>query len=148
MAPEVQFLDAEKKANNPPDIALYRYVRFVVLNLHTNPDVIGSPEKFPELNRDDFAEFWTHYDRVKNTLGQLIRKGQREGLFIDIDPKLAGEQLYSLIESSLNTGTFNTGTQSKSTARQAKRAADTAATLILRALLIDSRRLEQLRETE
>ncbi len=133
MEPEIQFLQAEAKASHPPDVGLYRYARFVVFNLQTNANVIGSPQKFPELTREKFATFWQQYDRVRRTMYHYIRTGVRQGIFFHVDPKIASEQLFALVEYALTTNVSGTA---------AAKAADTAATLVLRALLLNPGRLE------
>lgn len=125
--PEIEFLDNEAGANHPPDVGLYRYVRFVVFNLHTNPNVIGSPYRFPELTREDFAEFWQQYDRVRGALHDLINAGVKQRIFVKVDTAIASAQLFGLMEYSLDAG---------ASAAAASKAADTAALLALRSLLV------------
>ena len=133
--PEIVFLKAEADLDHPPGVALYRYVRFVVYNLHTNPNVIGSPLRFPELTRNAHPTFWEQYDLVRKTMHDLIRRGAREGLFIDVNAKIASAQLFALVEYPL---------ASKSSRAKAAEAADIAATLVLRSLLSDSSLLTDL----
>ena len=128
MEPEIEFLNSESALELTPDVALYRYVRFVVFNLHTNPNVIGSPTKFPELTREDYPEFWAQYDLVRNTMQNLIKRGMKVGCFIKVDAAVASAQLFALMEYTLDASV------SKS---KAKEASNLAATLVLRALLSD-----------
>lgn len=134
MEPETQFLIKESASNHPPEVSLYRYVRFVVINLHTNPNVIGSPQKFPELTREEFGDFWRQYDQVRKAMRDYIKQGQDQGTFIAIDAKIASEQLFALMESSLTN----------SSRASATKVADTAATLVLRALLVEQNRLTEI----
>lgn len=138
--PEIEFLASEAKQDWPPDVGLYRYVWFIVFNLHTNPNVIGSPHRFPELTREDFGDFWQQYDHVRHTLRDLIVAGIRQGIFIEVNSKIASEQLFALIEYTLNADS----TPSAVPEASASQAADTAAALVLRALLTDANRLDQI----
>ncbi len=135
MEPEIEFLQKESKLSHPPDVALYRYVRFVVFNLNTNPNVIGSPTRFPELTKEDYPEFWRQYDLVRRTMQDLIKQGIKEGSFIEVDARIASAQLFALVEYTLD---------SKVSISRANDAADLAATLVLRALLRKNNQLEKL----
>ena len=135
MQPEIEFLKRESELAQPPEVALYRYVRFVVFNLHTNPNVIGSPARFPELTREDYPEFWAQYDVVQNAMQTLIKQGTKTGSFIEVDAKLASAQLFALMEYTLDK---------KISKAQADEAASLAATLVLRALLTKSNQIEKI----
>ena len=135
--PEIEFLQTEAKSPQAPDIALYRYVRFVVYNLHTNPNVIGSPTRFPELTREDYPEFWQQYDFVRNTMKTLIEQGVEGGFFIEVDPEVASAQLFALMEYTLHAPGSNTN---------ANEAATLASKLVLRALLAKSNRIQKLEQ--
>ena len=138
LEPEIQFLEKEAEVNRPPDVALYRYARFVVYNLNTNPNVIGSPLRFPELTRERFGPFWKRYDRIRFALRTHVRKGIEESVFVDVDARIASTQLFAMLEYALAAGP--TGVAA------AQKAADTAATLVLRALLKDSSRIAEVAE--
>ena len=135
--PEIEFLKNESENPQTPDVALYRYVRFVVYNLHTNPNVIGSPTRFPELTREEYPEFWQQYDLVRKTMQTLIGQGVKEGFFIEVDPKLASAQLFALMEYTLDTP----GSKSK-----ANEAASLAAKLVLRGLLVKTNRIQKIEQ--
>lgn len=134
MQPEIEFIEAEQRLQHAPDVALYRYVHFVVMNLHTNPNVIGSPERFPELNHEDFAEFWAQYEHVQERMRDLIEEGIRQDLFVQMNAKVAGAQLFALMEYGL---TYQIAEASPDDA------ARTAAVLVLRALLLRTERLPE-----
>ena len=138
MEPEVSFLESATDGPHAPDVALYRYVRFVVFNLHTNPNVIGSPSRFPELTREDFPEFWAQYDRVRGALVEMIERGISEGQLIEVDAELASAQIFALMEYPLDSG----GSGAK-----AGEAADLAATLVLRALLKKPSRVDAIKRS-
>jgi AcrR family transcriptional regulator len=133
MTPEIEFIRAEADRRNPPDVALYRYARFVSTNLATNPNVLGSPLQFPETSNDEFPEFWKAYEEIYGALKQHIRNGIRKGIFATVDVDSASEQLFALIEAPLG--------RPRRSMRQAKKAAEQAATLSLKALLADPEQL-------
>ncbi len=136
MSPELVFIEAESSRDQGADIALFRYARFVYANLATNPNVLGSPLQFPETSGDDFPEFWAAYDRIYNTLKQHIRAGIRTDLFADVSVEAAAEQLFALIEAPLG--------RPKQKMAQARKTAEQAATLTLKALLKDTRRIDSI----
>lgn len=133
MKPELAFIAAEAARQLSPDIALYRYARFVFANLATNPNVLGSPLQFPETSGDDSPEFWAAYGKIFGTLKRHIRDGISAGLFEEVHVDTAAEQLFALIEAPL-------GRPKRSMVRAAL-AAEQAATLTLKALLKDQQRL-------
>ncbi len=134
MTPETAFIDREAGLKLPPDVALYRYARFVFANLATNPNVLGSPLQFPETTGDEFPEFWTAYEKIYRTLKRHIRAGIQSKVFESVEVESASEQLFALIEAPLG--------RPRQTSHRASRAAEQAATLTLKALLRDPRRLE------
>ena len=137
MRPELRFMEAEQRRKLPSDVALYRYARFVFTNLATNPNVIGSPLQFPETSGDEFPEFWAAYEKIYNTLKRHIRNGIRSGLFEPVNVEIAAEQLFALIEAPLG--------RPKRSIPQARQAAEQAATLVLKSLLKNPQRIEEVR---
>ena len=138
MAPEIEFIRAEQDRQHPPDVALYRYARFVYANLATNPNVLGSPLQFPETSSGEFPEFWSAYEEIYGTLKQHIRSGVRGGVFTPVNVDTAAEQLFALIEAPLG--------RPRRSMRLARKAAEQAATLTLNALLLDSEQLMNIQE--
>ncbi len=138
MAPELAFLAREAERRLPADVALYRYARFVFENLATNPNVIGSPLQFPEASEGEFADFWQSYEFIYNTCRTHIRQGISEGLFDPVDVESATEQLFALIEAPLS--------RPRRSSRWARKAAEQAATLVLKGLLKDPARLRKVQK--
>ena len=136
VAPELEFIDAEARREQPADEALYRYVFFVVHNLSTNPNVIGSPLQFPELSAENFSAFWQSYERIYDTLGNHLRAGMQAGIFIDLPLALSARQVFALVEAGLEDEPLDDAA--------ARLAAANAACLVLRGLLVDQSRLDQL----
>ena len=96
--------------------------------------MLGSPLQFPETSGEDFPEFWTAYDRIYSTLKGHIRAGMRDRLFESVQVETAAEQLFALLEAPL-------GRPRRSLA-QTEKAAQQAATLTLKALLRDPKRID------
>ena len=138
MTPEIDFIRAEASQHHSPDVALYRYARFVYTNLATNPNVLGSPLQFPETSSDEFPEFWTAYEEIYGTLRRHIRSGIRLGVFTPVDVDSATEQLFALLEAPLG--------RTRHSLRRARKAAEQAATLSLKALLADPAQLSVIQE--
>lgn len=135
MKPETTFIDREAQRQQPPDVALYRYARFVFANLATNPNVLGSPLQFPETSGDDFPEFWAAYQKIYGTLTRHLRDGIKAGQFDAVDVTVASEQVFALLEAPLG--------RPRRSLRWAKKAAEQAATLVLKSLLTEPERLPQ-----
>ena len=135
--PELRFIDEESAHSLRPDVALYRYIRFVVFNLSTNENVLGSPYGRSELRGEEFRAYWNSLDKVTATAKQHIQAGVRAGLFLDVDVDAAAQQVFALIESPLN--------QRRIAKARAKEHAELAATLVLRGLLRDPALLEETR---
>ncbi len=133
VAPELAFIDSESRRGLEPDVALYRYARFVYTNLATNPNVIGSPLQFPETDAGDFKAFWRAYERIYSTLKSHIAAGVAAGLFDPVDVDVAAEQTFALLEAPLG--------RPQRSARRATPAARQAAVLVLKGLLKEPRRL-------
>ena len=135
--PELRFIAAESERTLRPDVALYRYARFVVFNLSTNRNVLGSPYGRSELKGEEFRAYWSALDKVTVTAREHIQAGVEAGLFLDVDVDVAARQVFALIESPLN--------HRRIPAVRAREHAELAATLVLRGLLHDPATLQETR---
>ena len=138
IAPELRFIEAESARNLRPDARLYRYARFVVFNLSTNKNVLGSPYGRSELMGEEFRAFWKSLDKVTTTAKEHIQAGVSAGIFMDVDVDAAARQIFALIESPLNHRRISRA--------KALQNAELAATLVLRSLLRDPSVLQETRE--
>ncbi len=139
MAPELEFIEAEKaRAADPPE-RLYRYTHFVVTNLVSNPSVIGSPLQFPELTPEAFTEFFADYERIFAALEDILRAGMEAGVFLDLPLEVTARQLFALIEAGLQDERLDPAA--------AQLVADNAALLVLRSVLVDQELLTAFRES-
>lgn len=136
--PVLEFVAAEAQRPRPPDVALYRLIRFDTWHLCTNENALGSPFHLPEMARDRLPEFWQQRDRLVRQYALLLRRGSRAGLLRVDDPRTTTRLLFSLGESALEL-------DQAERRKRAKRLSTVTADLALRAVLADPARLDEVR---
>ena len=131
--PVIAFIQAESERDDPVDVALHRLIRHDTYHLCTNENVLGSPFQFPELTVASQPEFWRLREQIIDAYRQLLRRGEKQGVFEFDDLEIVTHFLFSLGESTLTWYQKDRGRYDPDTV------ADTAANLGLRGVLAEKR---------
>jgi len=136
--PVLDFVAAEPRRRLPPDVALYRLVRFDTWHLCTNENALGSPFQLSDMGRERLPEFWRLRDELTRHYRRLVRQGARASLLEVDDVGIVTRALFALGEATLEL-------DQQTRRRRADRLATVTADLALRAVLKDPTRLDEVR---
>lgn len=125
--------------DEPAAVRLYRYLRFDVDHLATSPynlsaiyneEVIGTPE---------FADWATTRDQLHLVVQSIVVDGIADGEFIQIDPPFVRQAIAGILVRTLTLHSGGRG--------EGKALADQVALLIVRGLLREPERIDDIRRT-
>ncbi|MGE0221404.1 TetR/AcrR family transcriptional regulator [Mycolicibacterium sp.] len=68
-----------------PALKLYRLLRFDTLQLALSPIDFNEIQRIAHMQRAEFEQFWSDYERLRNWVADLIGAAISEGIFIDCD---------------------------------------------------------------
>lgn len=122
------------KQSAPPDEKLFLLAYRDTLNICSGPHNLAVLMHLPEAKRPEFSPYWKKRLRLKRTYGRYIAAGLRDEIFSGIEPDLATELVFAMVESSIQW--FVRGHDDPA------RAASKVAAAALGLLLSDKTRLE------
>lgn len=134
--PVLAFIKEEKAVIRSTATAMHRLIWFDTYHLCTDENVLVSPALLHELTREEYPEFWKSRDRIINAYRKLIKNGVQEKVFDVKDVEIATNFIFSLGESTI------TWYQPENSKKTPEKIADSAASLGLKALLIDNSLLD------
>jgi AcrR family transcriptional regulator len=87
----LKFIAEVGAGSGSPAVKLYRLLRFDTMQLALSPVDFNEIQRIAHAQRDEFHQFWTDYQRLKDWVADLIAAAISEGKFIDCDiPETAG----------------------------------------------------------
>ena len=85
----------------PPDEKLALLAYRDTLNICSGPHNLAALMHLPEARRSEFAPYWEKRLKLKSTYGVYITAGLNDGLFAGMDPSLATELVFAMVESTI-----------------------------------------------
>jgi AcrR family transcriptional regulator len=81
----LKFIADVGAGSGSPAVKLYRLLRFDTMQLALSPIDFNEIQRIAHDQRDEFHQFWTDYERLKDWVVDLIGAAISEGKFIDCD---------------------------------------------------------------
>lgn len=107
-SPSLEFYEKLNELSAPPPVALFK-------SIFEETRAVASVDRdyvamfyLPELRRPEFTEAQSVRARMVEHYATLIRKGIEGGLFRNVDPQWAAEQVFQLSETSILTDGLST----------------------------------------
>src|SRR5262249_29169730 len=101
LADSLAFAEAQARARGAPRVRLYRAIAFDVRHLSGFSLDLAAIVLCPEARSPRFARFWAERARLVGAIRVLVRAGIRSGEFIDLDPALATDALFGMVEATV-----------------------------------------------
>jgi AcrR family transcriptional regulator len=99
VAPALAAADTVRDAETRSDVRLYALARNDVANLCSGPVNLGALQLLPEARAADFAGFWARRAELRTRYRQLIDELAAEERLAAVDPRLATDLVFGLVES-------------------------------------------------
>lgn len=119
----------------PIDQKLYLLAYRDTINICSGPHNLAMLMHLPEAKRPEFKSYWQKRQTLKRTYRQYIAAGLRSRTFTGVEAGLGTELVFAMVESTIEW--FDRGRDN------AARSAERVATSVLRLLLADSPRIDE-----
>jgi AcrR family transcriptional regulator len=81
----LKFISEVGAGSGSPALKLYRLLRFDTMQLALSPIDFNEIQRIAHTQRDEFHQFWTDYQRLKDWVTDLIGAAVSEGKFVECD---------------------------------------------------------------
>ncbi|GAS94079.1 transcriptional regulator [Mycolicibacterium canariasense] len=129
----LKFIAEVGAGSGSPAVKLYRLLRFDTMQLAMSPIDFNEIQRIAYEQRDEFHQFWTDYERLRQWVVDLIGAAVGEGKFIDCDREETAGLLLNFDEGAQKRTRLHPDRGDR--AEEAIRVGEQVATIAVRGLL-------------
>lgn len=129
----LRFIAEVGAGSGSPAVKLYRLLRFDTLQLALSPIDFNEIQRIAHVQRAEFEQFWTDYERLRQWVADLIGAAISEGRFIDCDADETAALLLNFDEGAQKRTRLHTDDEDR--VAEAVRVAEQVAVIAVRGLL-------------
>jgi AcrR family transcriptional regulator len=129
----LKFIAEVGAGSGSPAVKLYRLLRFDTMQLAMSPIDFNEIQRIAHDQREEFHQFWTDYERLRQWVVDLIGAAVSEGRFIDCDRDETAGLLLNFDEGAQKRTRLHTDPGDR--VEEAIRVGELVATIAIRGLL-------------